>query len=531
MARGGRRKRRGDGFLPPAHGPPRPMCPPQPPPPDIGWHGPPFPGGHPGYPDPDLMDDSVGFRPVIEPPYGPMNEPGFGPVDHDFRGRANQFHGSRPMMDVDYGPIPDMGHGPVMVREYEHVDHGDLGPMPDRPMMPEPPEFRAFVPPFEERDFGPMGRECAPPMDGGYGPRHGELSPVDRNYQQTTDERSFGSAVMPMEGGFAPSSIQDQRGMFFGGPRTFHGPPDQDMGHDHGHGARMMGRPGWVDTSKPDPQKKPKLPPKPCSKPPPGRFQGIISFIGADYGFIERDDLKKIHFSFDAFWGDTTEMIPGVRVQFTVYKDKGKECATDVVVPSGGTEEVDGDILEGVVSRAPECQVDGKSRKLTLPKYAGSIQATLPSEEAELPFTTHDYRPSLLAGDRVQFNLLTDLVTKEKRATNIALLPNTFQFTNESRETGVVMNTKDGSGSIMSEEWSNLCFDADENLSDTELRVMDEVEFTVVPAQGKEQHKAVRVRRLPEGTVTFGKRPERGSLRPWRGTPPGSAWRRASGRR
>ncbi|KAJ8359570.1 hypothetical protein SKAU_G00160950 [Synaphobranchus kaupii] len=489
----GRRNRRNDGFFPPGQGPPLP------PPPDVGWHGPPFPDGHPGYPDPDF--NSMGFRPMMEPDYGPMNETGFVPVDHEFRLHASRFGGPRPMMDRDFGPIPDMGHGPVMIREYE----------------PPPPEFRAFVPSFGERDNrGPM-------MDRGFGPIRGD----------TMDERFFGSAGMPIEGGLgtASSQFQDRRGMFFGGPRAFPGPPNQDMAQDHGRGPGMMGFPGWVDTlsmpppgvlpgptipelpqaeqpdpQKPEPQKKPKVPPKPSAKPPPGRFQGIISFVGADYGFIERDDLKKIHFSFEAFWGNKAEMIPGVRVQFTVYKDKGKECATDVVVPPGGTEEVDGEILEGIVSKAPESQVNGKSRKLTMAKFAGCILATLFDEKVELSFTTHDYRPTLLFGDRVQFNLLTDLVTKEKRATNIALTANTFQFTAENRETGVVMNMKDGSGSIMSEEWSNLCFDADENLSDTVLRVMDEVEFTVVPVKGKEQQKAVRVKRLPEGTVTFGKK-------------------------
>ncbi|XP_061083922.1 uncharacterized protein si:dkeyp-121d4.3 isoform X2 [Conger conger] len=506
-------------------GPPLPMCPPQPPPP--GWHGPSFPDGHPGYPNPDVnvMDDSMVFRPMMEPGYGPMGDPGFGPVGHDFRLHSNQFHGPRPMMELDYVPIPDMGPGPVMIR--------DLGPLPDRHIMPEPPEFRGFAPPFDERavPFGPV--RCPPAMG----------------------ERCFGSAVRPMEGGFgtvgerelSSSSMQgpDQRAMFFDGPREFHGPPDQDMPPDHGLSARIIGLPGWVDTSmpppghphdhqmtprlpgppvpeppqaklldppvpkKPEPQKKPKLPPKLNAKPPPGRFQGIISFVGLEYGFIERDDLKKIHFSFEAFWGDTAEMIPGVRVQFTVYKDKdtGKECATDVVVPPGGTEEVDGEILSGVVTKSPECQADAKTRKLTLPKYAGCIQATLfNGEKADLPFTTHDYMPTLLMADHVQLNLLTDLVTKERRATNIALVPNTFQYTNESRETGVVMNTKDGSGSIMSEEWSNLCFDSSENLSETELRVMDEVEFTVCPVSGKEQPKAIRVKRLPEGTVTFGKK-------------------------
>ncbi|KAJ8248485.1 hypothetical protein GJAV_G00242540 [Gymnothorax javanicus] len=510
MIRGGRRSRGDEGFYPPPRGPPPTMFPPRPPPP--GWHRPPFPGGPPGYPDPDFMHEPMGFRPMLGPDYGPMDEPDFGSEDREF-GPPARFHGPRPpMMDPDFGPIPDLGHGAMMVRDYEHLDPRDLGPLPDRLMMPEPPEFDAFGPPFDDGDFRRMERECPPR---GVRPMPDELFHLDRDYMPTMDERCRGPPPIPAEGGPDP----------YFGPRGYPPPPDLDLGP-----------PGWVEPPVlpppplgppldgpmnpimpgipppdlvPSAPKKPKLPPKHCSKPPPGRFQGIISFVGPDFGYIEQEDMTKIHFSFNAFWGDKGDMIPGVRVQYTIYKDKeqGKDCATDVVVPPGGTEEVDGEILQGVVTQAPECLADAKTRKLTLAKFAGRISATLSDEEkADLSFTTHDYRPTLLLGDRVQFNLLTNLVSKKRRATNIALTPNTFEFTNETRDTGVVMNMKDGSGSVMSEEWSNLNFDADENLSESELRVMDEVEFTVISVRGKEQQKAIRVKKLPEGTVTFGKK-------------------------
>lgn len=41
------------------------------------------------------------------------------------------------------------------------------------------------------------------------------------------------------------------------------------------------------------------------------------------------------------------------------------------------------------------------------------------------------------------------------------------------------MSVKDGSGSIMAVSHDNLPFDTTENMSETELSVMDEVEFTV----------------------------------------------------
>ncbi|KAG7462581.1 hypothetical protein MATL_G00186270 [Megalops atlanticus] len=391
------------------------------------------------------------------------------------------------------------------------------------------------------RDFGQIGNSKRGPVgDRDFGPIC-EFGPVDRNYTPGMNERDFGSMMLSERG---PGSVnyrefyecQEERGVFFDDQRAFPGPPDQDVGVTMCHDPRTMQQPGWVDTSgiplpglnqanqinprmpeppKPEPPRgeQPKPPASKKSrpshntgstKPPPGRFQGVISFVGSDYGFIERDDLKKIFFSFDSFWGDTAEMLPGVQVQFTLYKEMGKEYATDVVVPPGGTEEVDSEIFQGVISKVPDLPGEGKPRKGPPPKYTGCIQATLYSGSTELPFGPQDSKPTLLLNDHVQFNLVTNLVTKQKRAINIELLPETFQFTSESREMGVVMSMKDGSGSIMSEQWGKICFDANENLDDADLSIVDEVDFTVVPTNGLDQQKAVRVRKLPEGTVTFG---------------------------
>lgn len=57
-------------------------------------------------------------------------------------------------------------------------------------------------------------------------------------------------------------------------------------------------------------------------KPPPGRSTGIISFIGPTFGHVEREDLEKFTFSFDAFFGNPKAMTPGVRVHFTACKEK-----------------------------------------------------------------------------------------------------------------------------------------------------------------------------------------------------------------
>ncbi|XP_023251427.1 uncharacterized protein LOC111646214 [Seriola lalandi dorsalis] len=81
---------------------------------------------------------------------------------------------------------------------------------------------------------------------------------------------------------------------------------------------------------KPDPNKTAKalglLGKRTFDKPPPGRSTGIISFIGPTFGYIEREDLEKFTFSFDAFFGNPKAMTPGVRVHFTACKEKVREA-------------------------------------------------------------------------------------------------------------------------------------------------------------------------------------------------------------
>ncbi|KAK1905394.1 Cold shock domain containing protein E1 [Dissostichus eleginoides] len=93
-------------------------------------------------------------------------------------------------------------------------------------------------------------------------------------------------------------------------------------------------------------------------KPPPGRSTGIISFIGPSFGCIEREDLEKFNFSFSSFFGNPKAMRTGVRVHFTACKEKpGVLIATDVKVAPGGTENVDTEIYEAVVSQPiPEAE-------------------------------------------------------------------------------------------------------------------------------------------------------------------------------
>ncbi|XP_055358446.1 zyxin-like isoform X2 [Betta splendens] len=164
-------------------------------------------------------------------------------------------------------------------------------------------------------------------------------------------------------------------------------------------------------------------------KPPPGRSTGIISFIGPTFGYIEREDLEKFTFSFDAFFGNPKAMTPGVRVHFTACKEKNSQIATDVKVAAGGTENVDTDIYEAEVSQ-PLMEPQLGERQ-----YPGQVHVTIGPLRTNLIFERKDSTVTLLKNDQVLVNLLTDIVSDKRRATNIKpKIPSTFSHTNELRE-------------------------------------------------------------------------------------------------
>lgn len=66
----------------------------------------------------------------------------------------------------------------------------------------------------------------------------------------------------------------------------------------------------------------------------------------------------------------------------------------------------------------------------------GRISARIGFNDKELPFGEKDTKSkvTLLEGDHIQFNISTDRRDKLERATNIDILPDTFNFTKETRE-------------------------------------------------------------------------------------------------
>ncbi|XP_063048140.1 proteoglycan 4-like [Engraulis encrasicolus] len=226
-----------------------------------------------------------------------------------------------------------------------------------------------------------------------------------------------------------------------------------------------------------------------AKKLPPGHFAGVIAFVGETKGIIQRDDLKSFPFNFKSFYGRRKFLIPGVKVHFTVFKQKKDEVATDVKVAPGRTWQVDPDFLHGVII---------KTRPNSSKGFHSLITSDLSGPFRRLLFDNRDFTGTLFKHDRVEFQLVTDPLTRKKKATNVrAVVPLTFQFTKEKRQKGMVMDIHYKVLTIMSESYNSIKADSHENLSGDELKVMDEVEFTSI------EKGAVRLMKLPQGSVTF----------------------------
>ncbi|XP_058860680.1 cold shock domain-containing protein E1-like isoform X10 [Acipenser ruthenus] len=250
------------------------------------------------------------------------------------------------------------------------------------------------------------------------------------------------------------------------------------------------------------------------------RCQGVVCATKEAFGFIERGDVvKEIFFHYSEFKGDLETLQAGDDVEFTIKERNGKEVATEVRLLPQGTvifEDISIEHFEGTVTKVIP-KVPNKNQNDPLP---GRIAARISFTEKELFFGDKDTKSkvTLLEGDHVQFNISTDRRDKLERATNIEILPDTFQFTKETREMGVIAAMRDGFGFIKCvDRDARMFFHFSEILEESQLHISDEVEFTVVPQfvltsrsgspvqdmLSAQRNHAVRIKKLPKGTVSF----------------------------
>ncbi|XP_075882693.1 cold shock domain-containing protein E1 isoform X2 [Nelusetta ayraudi] len=241
--------------------------------------------------------------------------------------------------------------------------------------------------------------------------------------------------------------------------------------------------------------------------------QGVVCATKEAFGFIERSDVvKEIFFHYSEFKGDLEALQAGDDVEFTIKDRNGKEVATDVRLLPQGTvifEDISIEQFEGTVAKVIP-KVPTKNQNDPLP---GRIGAHIGFADKELPFGEKDTKSkvTLLEGDHIQFNISTDRRDKLERATNIDILPDTFDFTKETREMGVIAAIRDGFGFIKCvDRDARMFFHFSEVLEESQLHISDEVEFTVVPESRRcqdmlsaQRNHAVRIKKLPKGTVSF----------------------------
>ncbi|XP_023964047.1 cold shock domain-containing protein E1 isoform X1 [Chrysemys picta bellii] len=236
------------------------------------------------------------------------------------------------------------------------------------------------------------------------------------------------------------------------------------------------------------------------------RCQGVVCAMKEAFGFIERGDVvKEIFFHYSEFKGDLEALQPGDDVEFTIKDRNGKEVATDVRLLPQGTvifEDISIEHFDGTVTKVIP-KVPNKNQNDPLPGRI-KVDFVIPKE---LPFGDKDTKSkvTLLEGDHVRFNISTDRRDKLERATNIEVLHNTFQFTTEAREMGVIAAMRDGFGFIKCvDRDARMFFHFSEILDGNQLHISDEVEFTVVPDMlSAQRNHAIRIKKLPKGTVSF----------------------------
>ncbi|XP_049921999.1 cold shock domain-containing protein E1 isoform X6 [Epinephelus moara] len=222
------------------------------------------------------------------------------------------------------------------------------------------------------------------------------------------------------------------------------------------------------------------------------RCQGVVCATKEAFGFIERADVvKEIFFHYSEFKGDLEALQAGDDVEFTIKDRNGKEVATDVRLLPQGTvifEDISIEQFEGTVVKVIP-KVPTKNQNDPLP---GRISARIGFTDKELPFGEKDTKSkvTLLEGDHIQFNISTDRRDKLERATNIDILPDTFNFTKETREMDMLSAQRNHAVRIKKLPKGTVSFH-----TQSEQRFMGVVEKEVVattnkntsPTKGKEK--------------------------------------------
>lgn len=238
------------------------------------------------------------------------------------------------------------------------------------------------------------------------------------------------------------------------------------------------------------------------------RCQGLVSSMKESFGFIERDDIaKEIFFHFSEFQGNINDLCVGSEVEFTVGNRNEKEVGMEITLLAPGSvvfEDIDEGTLTGrIVKVLPRSgsrrSIEPAPGKIHLESGDGTKQELLYRDKDLL--RNHTF----WINDIVVFNVVTDRRNHTQRATNIVLDHSTFTENEEQRETGTVAALKEGFGFIKcADREARMFFHFSEMLSEGDVHISDEVEFTVIQDPASVQRSvAIRIKKLPKGSVIF----------------------------
>uniref|UniRef100_A0AAQ4RD41 Cold shock domain-containing protein E1 n=1 Tax=Gasterosteus aculeatus aculeatus TaxID=481459 RepID=A0AAQ4RD41_GASAC len=231
------------------------------------------------------------------------------------------------------------------------------------------------------------------------------------------------------------------------------------------------------------------------------RCQGVVCATKEAFGFIERADVvKEIFFHYSEFKGDLEALQAGDDVEFTIKDRNGKEVATEVRLLPQGTvifEDISIEQFEGTVVKVIP-KVPTKNQNDPLP---GRISSRIGFNDKELPFGEKDTKSkvTLLEGDHIQFNISTDRRDKLERATNIDILPDTFDFTKETREMDMLSAQRNHAVRIKKLPKGSVSFN-----TQSEQRFMGVVEKEVVATNTKNASPTkAKEKEAEEGVIAY----------------------------
>nr|XP_006811185.1 PREDICTED: cold shock domain-containing protein E1-like [Saccoglossus kowalevskii] len=242
---------------------------------------------------------------------------------------------------------------------------------------------------------------------------------------------------------------------------------------------------------------------------PLDKYQGVVCSMKESFGFIERADLvKEIFFHYSEFLGNINDLQLGDDVEFGIQMRNNKEVSINIKKVLAGTVVFEDINKAKTVGTVVKPLTRFSNRKNNDPLPGKLVYDTKDREQKEIPFGDKDQVGdyTLQTGDFVQFNIATDRRDKLQRATNIELLEESFLKSREKRESGIIAAVKEGFGFIKCvDRDARMFFHFSELLDPShEIKISDEVEFTVIPDPTQAQRQiAIRIRPLPKGSVTF----------------------------